>query len=79
MKVKFSRCNSNNLTNVPIVDGQLIYVKDTKKVYMDVGNERNDISDFYNKSATDNLLNAKVNKSSFVYDSNTETLSITIS
>ena len=79
MKVKFSRCNSNNLTNVPIVDGQLIYVKDTKKVYMDVGNERNDISDFYNKSVTDNLLNAKVNKSSFVYDSNTETLSITIS
>ena len=79
MKVKFSRCNSNNLTNVPIVDGQLIYVKDTKKVYMDVGNERNDISDFYNKSVTDNLLNAKVNKSSFVYDSNTETLSITMS
>ena len=79
MKVKFSRCNSNNLTNVPIVDGQLIYVKDTKKVYMDVGNERNDISDFYNKSVTDNLLNAKVNKSSFVYDSNTETLTITIS
>lgn len=52
MKVKFSRCNSNNLTNVPIVDGQLIYVKDTKKVYIDVGNDRNDISDFLTKTNT---------------------------
>ena len=28
MKVKFSRCTSSNLANVPQVDGQLIYIKD---------------------------------------------------
>ena len=38
-----------------------------------------DLTNYYTKSQTDTLLDAKVNKSSFVYDSNTETLSITIS
>ena len=38
-----------------------------------------DLTNHYTKSQTDTLLNAKVNKSSFVYDSNTETLTITIS
>lgn len=38
-----------------------------------------DLTNYYTKTQADNLLNAKVNKSSFVYDSNTETLSITIS
>jgi len=52
MKVKFSRCNSNNLTNVPQVDGQLIYVKDTNEVYMDVGETRNNITDFISKTNT---------------------------
>ena len=37
-----------------------------------------DLTNYYTKTQTDTLLNAKVNKSSFVYDSNTETLSITI-
>lgn len=45
MKVKFSRCNSNSLTEVPIVDGQLIYTKDTAEVYLDVGETRNKVSD----------------------------------
>ena len=45
MKVKFSRCSSNNLANVPQVDGQLIYTKDTSEVYLDVGNNRNKLSD----------------------------------
>lgn len=45
MKVKFSRCNSNNLTNVPQVDGQLTFVKDTQEVYMDVGNNRSKVTD----------------------------------
>ena len=52
MKVKFSRCNSNSLTNVPQVDGQLIYVKDTHEVYIDVGNDRNNITDFISKTNT---------------------------
>ena len=38
-----------------------------------------DLTNYYTKTQTDTLLNAKVNKSSFVYDSNTETLSITMS
>ena len=38
-----------------------------------------DLTNYYTKSQTDTLLNAKVDKSSFVYDSNTETLSITMS
>lgn len=38
-----------------------------------------DLTNYYTKTQTDTLLNAKVDKSSFVYDSNTETLSITIS
>lgn len=38
-----------------------------------------DLTNHYTKTQTDTLLNAKVDKSSFVYDSNTETLSITIS
>ena len=45
MKVKFSRCNSSNLASVPKVDGQLIYTKDTAEVYLDVGNNRNKVSD----------------------------------
>ena len=38
-----------------------------------------DLANYYTNTQTDTLLNAKVNKSSFAYDSNTETLSITIS
>ena len=45
MKVKFSRCTSSNLAEVPQVDGQLIYTKDTGEVYLDVSNRREKISD----------------------------------
>ena len=38
-----------------------------------------DLTNYYTKTQTDTLLNAKVDKSSFVYNSNTETLSITMS
>lgn len=38
-----------------------------------------DLTNYYTKSQTDTLLNVKVDKSSFVYDSNTETLTITMS
>ena len=38
-----------------------------------------DLTDYYTKSEDNTLLGAKVDKSSFVYDSQTETLTITIS
>ena len=38
-----------------------------------------DLTNYYTKTQTDTLLSAKVDKSSFVYDSNTETLTITMS
>lgn len=38
-----------------------------------------DLTNYYTKSQADTLLGSKVDESSFVYDSNTETLSITIS
>lgn len=38
-----------------------------------------DLANYYTNTQTDTLLNAKVDKSSFVYDSNTETLTITMS
>lgn len=37
-----------------------------------------DLTNYYTNTQTDTLLGAKVDKSSFVYDSNTETLSITM-
>ena len=56
------------------IGGQVGYYKlaqlETQKV---------DLTNYYTKTQTDTLLNAKVNKSSFVYDSNTETLTITMS
>lgn len=45
MKVKFSRCTSNNLSKVPFVDGQLIYTKDTMEVYLDIDDNRKQITD----------------------------------
>lgn len=45
MKVKFSRCHSNSLTDVPIIDGQLIFVKDNGECYLDVGSQRVRIED----------------------------------
>lgn len=38
-----------------------------------------DLTDYYTKTQADTLLGGKVDKTSFVYDSQTETLSITIS
>jgi len=62
MKVKFSRCTSNGLTNVPQVDGQLIYVKDTSEVYMDVGNSRNKLSDVVDVADISNVQNPITSK-----------------
>ena len=72
MKVKFSRCNSNSLANVPQVDGQLIYVKDTSEVYMDVGNNRNKLSDVIEVADITNVQNPIISK--IYYDEATEKL-----
>lgn len=72
MKVKFSRCSSSNLTNVPQVDGQLIYTKDTGEVYLDVGNSRKKISDVIeieSKSSVQTPITSKL-----YYDNSTDIL-----
>lgn len=72
MKVKFSRCTSSNLANVPQVDGQLIYTKDTNEVYLDVNNNRNKISDVImvaNKSTIVTPVTSKL-----YYETSTDTL-----
>ena len=71
MKVKFSRCNSNNLTNVPQVDGQMTFVKDTQDIYMDVGNNRTKVTDiiFMNTLQQLNALNTYLpNKLYYIND-----------
>ena len=72
MKVKFSRCTSSNLANVPQVDGQLIYTKDTGEVYLDVGSVRNKISDVQEADNILNIASPIINK--LYYDKNTDTL-----
>ena len=69
----FSRCNSNSLTNVPQVDGQMTFVKDTQEVYMDVGNNRTKVTDiiFINTlSEANGLSNYLTNKLYYVNETN---------
>lgn len=46
MNVLHSRVSKSNLDNVPITDGQIILTKDTKELYVDLGQNRSSISDF---------------------------------
>ena len=70
MKVKFSRCSSNNLASVPQVEGQLIYTKDTGDVYLDVGNQRHKVSNFIVESAKENISNPSLDKIYFISEEN---------
>lgn len=45
MKIQFSRCTRNNLDNVPIRDGQLVFVKDTNEQYIDTNSKRSKLTD----------------------------------
>lgn len=72
MKVKFSRCTSSNLANVPKVDGQLIYTKDTAEVYLDVGNNRNKVSDIVIVADKTNISTPVISK--LYYETSTDTL-----
>lgn len=73
MKVKFSRCNSNSLAQVPQVDGQMTFVKDTQEVYMDVGNNRSKVTDIIFISTlqqANGLSNYLTNKLYYVNETN---------
>lgn len=73
MKVKFSRCKSNNLTEVPQVDGQLIFAKDTHDVYLDSGEERSKLTDIIfldTLEQKNNLENPLTNKLYYVAEDN---------
>lgn len=45
MKYQLTRCSSTTLNNVPIQDGQIIYVKDTGEQYLDVDTQRIKVTD----------------------------------
>lgn len=60
MKVKFSKCTSNNLSSVPKVDGQLIYVVDTGECYLDDGSNR--ISIGINEIKAKELIDTQVDE-----------------
>lgn len=72
MKVKFSRCTSSNLANVPQVDGQLIYTKDTCEVYLDVGNNRKKLSDVIEVANKSSVVSPIITK--LYYETSTDTL-----
>ena len=45
MNIIHSRVNKSNLDTVPVVDGQIIYVKDTHELFFDIGSTRTKASD----------------------------------
>ena len=65
MKYQLTRCSSTTLKDVPIQDGQIIYVKDTGEHYLDVDTQRIKVT---NKTLEQNIqdiveqLNTKVEK-----------------
>lgn len=72
-KVQFSRCNSNNLSNVPKQDGQIIFVKDTQDAYLDNGEERSKITDIIFLNTLEELnsvANPLMNKLYYVAEDN---------
>lgn len=67
MKYQLTRCSSTTLKDVPIQDGQIIYVKDTGEHYLDVDTQRIKVT---NKTLEQNVqdiinsLNTKVEQTS---------------
>lgn len=59
-------------TSPKVVDGSTYYEADTSKLYVWYNNQ------WYEKTGIGGNLSDKVDKSSFVYDSTTQTLTITI-
>lgn len=74
MNVRFSRCSSNSLNNVPKLDGQVIYVKDTHDLYFDIGTTRTKATDIIflaTKQERESLKNPLQNKLYFVLGEST--------
>lgn len=61
-KVTFIRTLKVDLPNLDRVNGQLIFVTDTKECYLDTASERIKISDVLNVVNKDNILNPDVTK-----------------
>lgn len=72
-EIKFRRCNKSTLNNVPVVDGQLIYVKDTLDSYLDVDSTRIKIGDIV---FTDTLDNITPIENKIYYSTDTNELNI---
>ena len=72
MKVKFSRCTSSNLANVPQIDGQLIYTKDTNEMYLDVGENRTKVSDIIEVADKSSVVTPILSK--LYYETSTDIL-----
>ena len=73
MGVQFGRCTSNKLDRVPIVDGQILYVKDTKEQYLDIDSSRIKITDLVFVSdiaERDAIANPSPNKLYYIIDLN---------
>lgn len=75
-KVKFTRKTSEEINNLPIEDGQLVYDVETGKTYMDYedkriptgGGESNlDLSNYYTKEEIDEMFNSIVNGNEVSY------------
>lgn len=72
-EIKYIRCNKQTLNNVPVVDGQLIYVKDTLDSYLDVDSTRIKIGDTI---FTDTLDNITPIENKIYYSTDTNELNI---
>lgn len=73
MKVQFGRCTSNKLKNVPIVNGQILFVKDTSEQYIDVDDTRSRITDLVfvpTLEKRDEITNPSSNKLYYIVEEN---------
>lgn len=73
MKVQFGRCTSNKLKDVPISDGQILFIKDTFEQYIDVNSSRIKITDICiipDLEARDQIVNPSSNKLYYIVKEN---------
>ena len=60
IQVQFKRGDTSTLNNTPITDGMIYFNLENQRIYMDNGSDRleykNDMSNFINKAAIQNLV-----------------------
>ena len=73
MKYQLAKCKSTTLQDVPIVEGQIVYVEDTGDNYLDTNSTRLKISDiiFLDSEAFKTTIVPTLNKLYFIKDSQT--------